>query len=128
MNYDGFKHCWPIKYSSLRLWCFNVQAVLKSIIIHGQSFVIPITKTSLLVIPIVKDALKPLRLNKWGLPEVDTDTMQCSEPWVYCGGDIAGVAQTTVESVNDGKTAAWSMHKYLQVGGVAFVKINMFLL
>lgn len=63
----------------------------------------------------VKDALVPITLNKWGLPEVNSDTMQCSEPWVFCGGDIAGVAQTTVESVNDGKTASWYMHKYLQV-------------
>ena len=28
---------------------------------------------------------------------------------------MAGVAQTTVESVNDGKTASWSIHKYIQV-------------
>lgn len=41
--------------------------------------------------------------------------MASSEPWVFCGGDIAGVAETTVEAVNDGKTAAWYMHKYLQV-------------
>ena len=42
MNYDGFKHCWSIKHISLRLSCFYVPAVLKSIIIHAQSFVIPI--------------------------------------------------------------------------------------
>ena len=54
-------------------------------------------------------------MNKWDVPEVDTDTMQSSEPWVWCGGDVAGVAQTTVESTNDGKTAAWGIHRYLQV-------------
>ena len=62
----------------------------------------------------ITDALKPIKLNRWGLPEVNTETMQSSEPWVFCGGDIAGVAQTTVESVNDGKQASWHMHKYLQ--------------
>ncbi|XP_030852787.1 dihydropyrimidine dehydrogenase [NADP(+)] [Strongylocentrotus purpuratus] len=62
----------------------------------------------------VKTALSPIRFNRWGLPEVSTDTMQMSEPWAFCGGDLGGVAQTTVESVNDGKTAAWFMHKYLQ--------------
>lgn len=41
--------------------------------------------------------------------------METSEDWVFIGGDIAGVAETTVEAVNDGKTAAWSIHKYLQV-------------
>lgn len=62
----------------------------------------------------VKDAMASLRFNKWGLPEVDPDTMQTSEPSVFCGGDLAGISETTVESVNDGKTAAWFMHKYLQ--------------
>ena len=46
--------------------------------------------------------------------------MVSSEPNVFCGGDLAGCANTTVESVNDGKQAAWHMHRYLQVGvGVA---------
>ena len=28
---------------------------------------------------------------------------------------MGGVAQTTVESVNDGKQASWHIHRYLQV-------------
>lgn len=60
--------------------------------------------------------MSPVKVNKWGLPEVNSKTMQTSEPWVFCGGDLAGVAQTTVESVNDGKQASWHIHKYLQVG------------
>uniref|UniRef100_UPI001939D4E7 dihydropyrimidine dehydrogenase [NADP(+)]-like n=1 Tax=Styela clava TaxID=7725 RepID=UPI001939D4E7 len=62
----------------------------------------------------VQDALDPIKFNSWGFPEVDTNTMVSSEPWVFCGGDIAGQAHTTVEAVNDGKTAAWYMHEYLQ--------------
>ncbi|GBP19975.1 Dihydropyrimidine dehydrogenase [Eumeta japonica] len=63
----------------------------------------------------VKDAMGSVKLNRWGLPEVDDDTMQStSEPRVFIGGDLAGVAETTVEAVNDGKTAAWYMHCYLQ--------------
>ncbi|XP_065566946.1 dihydropyrimidine dehydrogenase [NADP(+)]-like isoform X2 [Artemia franciscana] len=62
----------------------------------------------------VKNALAPLKMNRWGVPEVNPMTMETSEPWVFCGGDIAGVAETTVESVNDGKTASWFIHKYLQ--------------
>lgn len=64
---------------------------------------------------LVIESLAPVKINRWGTPEVDTETMQTSEPWVFCGGDIAGVAQTTVESVNDGKQASWHMHRYLQV-------------
>jgi len=64
---------------------------------------------------IVKLALAPLKFNKYGNPEVNVKTMETSEPGVFCGGDIAGVAETTVEAVNDGKTAAWHIHKYIQV-------------
>ena len=62
----------------------------------------------------VKSAMEPLTMNKWGLPEVNVETMRTSEPDVFCGGDLAGVSQTTVESVNDGKTASWYIHKYIQ--------------
>jgi dihydropyrimidine dehydrogenase (NADP+) len=54
-------------------------------------------------------------LNKWGLPDLDSNTQRSKIPQVFCGGDLAGTAETTVESVNDGKTAAWYMHCYLQV-------------
>ncbi|KAI0213729.1 Dihydropyrimidine dehydrogenase [NADP(+)] [Lamellibrachia satsuma] len=64
--------------------------------------------------PDVISALEPLKLNRWNLPEINPDTMQSSEAGVFCGGDMAGVAQTTVESVNDGKQASWHIHKYLQ--------------
>ncbi|KAG5899483.1 hypothetical protein JTB14_015194 [Gonioctena quinquepunctata] len=60
------------------------------------------------------DALKPLKLTEENLPVVDPLTMQCSHPRVWCGGDVAGVAQTTVESVNDGKIAAWYIHCALE--------------
>ncbi|KAF4533474.1 hypothetical protein B566_EDAN016562 [Ephemera danica] len=62
----------------------------------------------------IKAAMAPLKFNSYGLPEVNSVTMCSSEPDVFCGGDIAGISETTVESVNDGKTAAWSIHKYLQ--------------
>ncbi|CAH1968195.1 unnamed protein product [Acanthoscelides obtectus] len=60
------------------------------------------------------DALKPLKLKSNNLPEVDVTTMQSSHPKVWCGGDVAGVAETTVESVNDGKIAAWYIHCALE--------------
>ncbi|KAM9720041.1 dihydropyrimidine dehydrogenase [NADP(+)] isoform 2-T2 [Menidia menidia] len=69
---------------------------------------------SMLSEPQVTEALAPVRLSRWGTPEVDTDTMQTSEPWVFAGGDIAGLANTTVESVNDGKQASWHIHRYIQ--------------
>ncbi|XP_018015769.2 dihydropyrimidine dehydrogenase [NADP(+)] [Hyalella azteca] len=71
----------------------------------------------------VLGALAPVELQDSGLPRVDPITMGSSEPAVFFGGDIAGTAETTVESVNDGKTAAWSMHKYLQ--GLAGVTVPL---
>ncbi|CAL4059259.1 unnamed protein product, partial [Meganyctiphanes norvegica] len=62
----------------------------------------------------VQEAMAPVKLNRWGQPDVDTYTMSTSEEGVFAGGDLAGVSETTVESVNDGKTAAWNIHKYLQ--------------
>uniref|UniRef100_A0A673BZQ9 Dihydropyrimidine dehydrogenase [NADP(+)] n=1 Tax=Sphaeramia orbicularis TaxID=375764 RepID=A0A673BZQ9_9TELE len=69
---------------------------------------------SMLNEPQVTAAMSPVKLNRWGTPEVNTDTMQTSEPWVFAGGDIAGLANTTVESVNDGKQASWNIHRYIQ--------------
>ncbi len=39
---------------------------------------------------------------------------QSSIPGLFAGGDIIG-ATTTVQAVNDGKTAAWGIHAFLQV-------------
>ncbi|XP_028608017.1 dihydropyrimidine dehydrogenase [NADP(+)] [Grammomys surdaster] len=64
--------------------------------------------------PKVKEALSPIKFNRWGLPEVNPETMQTSEPWVFAGGDVVGMANTTVESVNDGKQASWYIHKHIQ--------------
>ena len=62
----------------------------------------------------IHNAMKGLTINSWGLPETDPETQQSSDPSVFCAGDVAGVAQTTVESANDGKVAALNMHKYLE--------------
>ncbi|KAM4556436.1 dihydropyrimidine dehydrogenase [NADP(+)] [Fundulus diaphanus] len=69
---------------------------------------------SMLNDPQVTKAMAPLKLSRWGTPEVNTETMQTSEPWVFAGGDVAGLANTTVESVNDGKQASWHIHRYMQ--------------
>ncbi|KAI2667472.1 Dihydropyrimidine dehydrogenase [NADP(+)] [Labeo rohita] len=83
-------------------------------IVHLKADVIISAFGSMLNDPEVKKALEPVKLNGWGTPEVNSETMQTSEPWVFAGGDIAGLANTTVESVNDGKQASWHIHKYIQ--------------
>uniref|UniRef100_A0A7I4YB56 Dihydropyrimidine dehydrogenase [NADP(+)] n=1 Tax=Haemonchus contortus TaxID=6289 RepID=A0A7I4YB56_HAECO len=64
--------------------------------------------------PDVISAMAPVGMNKLGTPKVDKTTQATDVPGVFAGGDVAGVAETTVESVNDGKVAAWSIHKYIQ--------------
>jgi hypothetical protein len=44
----------------------------------------------------VKSAMEPLEFGKNGMPIVDQNTQQSSLPWVFFGGDIGGVAETTV--------------------------------
>lgn len=69
---------------------------------------------SVLSDPTVVEAMEPIKFNRWGLPDINSETMQTSEPGVFAGGDIGGLANTTVESVNDGKQASWYIHKYIQ--------------
>ncbi|THD22438.1 Suppressor-of-rudimentary dihydropyrimidine dehydrogenase mutant [Fasciola hepatica] len=59
-------------------------------------------------------ALGPLQLNENNLPVVNFHTMLTSEPDVWCGGDLTGLSHTTVEAANDGKIAAWYIHRKLQ--------------
>ena len=59
-------------------------------------------------------ALAPLKLTEVALASFHPKTGQAKDaPWVFCGGDIAG-SSLTVEAVNDGKTASWHLHKYIQ--------------
>lgn len=74
----------------------------------------------------VKEALSPIKFNNLDLPEIDPETMQTSEPWVFAGGDLVGVSNTTVESVNDGKQASWYMHTYIQVSSCHRVQLIVF--
>ena len=73
----------------------------------------------------VKLALKGLEFDSWGSsPKIDTMTMATSLPDVFCGGDVAGTAETAVEAAADGKIAAWSMHRHLQVIIMLYKKCN----
>lgn len=65
--------------------------------------------------PDILEALYPVELNPTThLPKLDPQTMMTNVTGVFCGGDLSGITETTVEAVNDGKTAAWNMHNYLK--------------
>ena len=67
--------------------------------------------------------MAPIKFTSWGVPEINSETMQTSEAAVFCGGDLGGYCNTTVEAVNDGKQASWYMHKYLQVCCIPYIGI-----
>eukprot|EP01062_Namystynia_karyoxenos_P077474 TRINITY_DN7809_c0_g1_i2.p1 TRINITY_DN7809_c0_g1~~TRINITY_DN7809_c0_g1_i2.p1 ORF type:complete len:1087 (+),score=384.23 TRINITY_DN7809_c0_g1_i2:99-3263(+) len=48
-----------------------------------------------------------------GRVRVDPQTGATRTEWVFAGGDCIG-SGITVEAANDGKTAAWGIHRYLQ--------------
>lgn len=59
---------------------------------------------------------------EWQTKEGDMIDNKQDRPPVWCGGDASialdsgsDSSQTTVESANDGKTAAYYIHEYLQV-------------
>lgn len=57
---------------------------------------------STLVNKTVKEALQPMQFTRDGHAHVDRLTMTSYEnPWLFCGGDLAGVSETTVEAVNN---------------------------
>lgn len=58
------------------------------------------------------DGLLPIKINEYGIIRVDNE-MRTSERDVFAGGDISGNG-LTVEAANDGKTASWYIHKYIQ--------------
>ena len=48
------------------------------------------------------------------LIDVDYETGRTKAyDWLYVGGDAIGT-KNLVDAVNDGKTASWSIHKYIQ--------------
>ena len=71
--------------------------------------------------------MKGLEFDSWGTcPKIDPLTMTTSMPGVFCGGDIAGTAETAVEAAADGKMAAWSMHRHLQVIANRLKSLNLY--
>ena len=84
-------------------------------VILKANFVISAFGSTAALDPQLVEALSPLKLKSSGYLDVDPTRMTTDCEWIFAGGDIAGVSETTVEAVNDGKTASWSIHRYLQV-------------
>lgn len=111
LSEDGFDFYERLSFSALN-FLIVIGIYLRD---FSNNFLLSFINIFVIYLITVREALAPIKFNRFGLPEVDPETMQTSEPWVFAGGDIGGVANTTVESVNDGKQASWYMHRYIQV-------------
>ena len=56
-----------------------------------------------------------LRVTNWGTIKVDHDTMMTKEPGIFAAGDIVRGASLVVWAIKDGRDAALSIQKYLQL-------------
>jgi len=61
----------------------------------------------------VIEAVSPIQINSYGQVNVTLEQQCVHLPNMFAGGDLTG-GWTTVEATNDGKTASWYMHKYIQ--------------
>jgi len=89
---------------------------------HGQTFTVKcdfiISAFGSTTSTALQQAMAPLQFSH-GLAKIVPSTQQSdAAPWLFAGGDLVGSA-ITVEAANDGKTASWAMHKYLQLQGKA---------
>lgn len=67
--------------------------------------------------PAIVGAIEPVRLNRWNEIDVNdvgqTSTTSGGDARIFAGGDIIG-SETQVAAANDGKMAAYGIHKFLQ--------------
>jgi NADPH-dependent glutamate synthase beta subunit-like oxidoreductase len=54
-----------------------------------------------------------IELNRNGLIRIDPDDLSTTAPGVYAGGDVAYGPRILIEAVENGKTAARAIHRYL---------------
>ena len=56
-----------------------------------------------------------LQINKWGTIKTDFDTMETNIPGVFAAGDIIRGASLVVWAIKDGRDAAESIQRYLEI-------------
>jgi len=64
--------------------------------------------------PLVPSTTEGLETTRWGTVVVDEKTGQTTKPQVWAGGDLTTGAATVISAMDAGKTAAASIHEYLQ--------------
>ncbi len=85
--------------------------------VEGSEFVLEVDAVIMAVgtspNPLIRSTTPGVEANRWGCLVVD-EGMQTTKPGVYAGGDAVTGAATVILAMGAGKTAAESIHEYLQ--------------
>ena len=66
--------------------------------------------------PLIPQTAPDMKTNKWGNITIDPDTGRTSKKGVFAGGDIVRGGSTVILAMGDARTAADSIHEYLESG------------
>ncbi|QEG01965.1 Glutamate synthase [NADPH] small chain [Stieleria maiorica] len=92
----------------------------KPVPIEGSEFVMPIDVAVVAIgtgaNPLVQSTTPDMATNKWGYIVADDETLRTNKRGVFAGGDIVSGAATVILAMGAGRTAARSMHEYLETG------------
>ena len=88
--------------------------------VPGSEFTMPIDMAVVAIgtgaNPLVQSTTSDLSTNKWGYICADEQTLRTSKRGVFAGGDIVSGAATVILAMGAGRTAAKSIHEYLDSG------------
>ena len=89
----------------------------RPVAIEGSNYEVPVDTVIMSIgtspNPLIRSTTEGLEANKWGCLVAD-DAMATTKEGVYAGGDAVTGAATVILAMGAGKTAAESMHKFLQ--------------
>ena len=89
----------------------------RPVAIEGSNYEVPVDTVIMSIgtspNPLIRSTTEGLEANKWGCLVAD-DKAATTKEGVYAGGDAVTGAATVILAMGAGKTAAESMHEYLQ--------------
>lgn len=93
----------------------------KPIPVAGSEFIIPVDQVIVSVgvspNPLIANSLPQLNVSRRGTLLVEENSMQCSIPGLFAGGDIVRGGATVILAMGDGRRAAESIHSFLSEQG-----------
>jgi len=88
--------------------------------VAGSEFVLPIDVAVIAVgtgaNPLVQSTTPEMKTNKWGYIVVDPQTLHTTKRGVFAGGDIVSGSATVILAMGAGRSAASSIHAFLNTG------------